>query len=69
MNKYQIIYTLFSPDGTQDMVNPIIMYATTESIIKQRLDKELQRRPGDLYQWEIAIQHAEDEQLLLFETT
>ncbi|PGS65384.1 hypothetical protein COC69_29410 [Bacillus cereus] len=69
MNKYQIIYTLFSPDGTQDMVNPIIMYATTESIIKQRLDKELQRRLGDLYQWEIAIQHAEDEQLLLFETT
>ncbi|PGS65387.1 hypothetical protein COC69_29380 [Bacillus cereus] len=69
MNKYQIIYTLFSPDGTQDMVNPIIMYATTESIIKQRLDKELQRRLGDLYQWEIAIQQAENEQLLLFETT
>ncbi|MFJ8116630.1 hypothetical protein [Bacillus mycoides] len=66
MNKYQVIYTLFSPDGTRDTEHSIVMYATTENIIKQRLDNELHRRMGDLYQWEIAVQQVEDEQLLLF---
>ncbi|MBW3493260.1 hypothetical protein [Bacillus sp. FDAARGOS_1420] len=66
MKKHQIIYTLISPNGDRDTIGPILMYATTGHILKQRLDKELQRRLGDLYQWEIAVQQVEDEQLVLF---
>ncbi|MGE6615092.1 hypothetical protein [Bacillus mycoides] len=65
MKKHQIIYTLISPDGNHDAIGPIVMYATTENIITQRLDKELQRRMGNLYQWEIEVKQIEDEQLLL----
>jgi hypothetical protein len=50
MKKYQIIYTLIPPNGDRDTIGPILMYATTENILKQHLDKELHRRLGDLYQ-------------------
>ncbi|MED2766025.1 hypothetical protein P4283_29310 [Bacillus thuringiensis] len=65
MNKYQVIYTLISPNNTRDIVAPIVMYATIENIIRQRLDKELQRRLGSSYQWEVEIQQIENEQLIL----
>ncbi|PEA91146.1 hypothetical protein [Bacillus thuringiensis] len=65
MKKLQIIYTLISPNGDRDTIGPILMYATTENIIKQRLDKELHRRMGDLYQWEIDVKQIENEQLVL----
>ncbi|MES1053887.1 hypothetical protein FOA24_34205 [Bacillus thuringiensis] len=69
MNKYQVIYTLISPGGTRDTVDSITIYAATENLIKQRLDKELQRRMGNLYQWEIEVRQIENEQLSLFEIT
>ncbi|MED1408086.1 hypothetical protein [Bacillus paramycoides] len=49
MKKYQVIYILISPDGTRDIVGSITIYSTTEKLITQRLDKELQRRMGDLF--------------------
>ncbi|PGS60510.1 hypothetical protein COC69_33295 [Bacillus cereus] len=65
MKKHQIICTIISPDDNRDAIGPLVMYATTENILKQRLDKELQRRLGNLYQWEIAVQQIENEQLVL----
>lgn len=39
----------FSPDEKWNMVDSVIWYVTTENIIKLRLEKEFQRRLGDLY--------------------
>lgn len=36
MKKHQIIYTLISPDGTRNIIDPIVMYTTTESILAQQ---------------------------------
>ncbi|MRA69897.1 hypothetical protein GH857_29875 [Bacillus thuringiensis] len=66
MKKHQIIWTIVSRGGNRDAIGPLVMYATTENIIKHRLDKELHRRMGVLYQWEIDVQQIENEQLILF---
>ncbi|WP_137012058.1 hypothetical protein [Bacillus wiedmannii] len=68
IKKYQIIYTLISPNGKCNETNAITIYAATENIARTRLFQEFQRRFGHLYRWEININSIEDEQLALFET-
>ncbi|MGG5741883.1 hypothetical protein [Bacillus cereus group sp. IBL03679] len=64
MKKHQVICTLTAPNGNRDVIGPIEIFATSENIIRQRLVKELQRRMGNLYQWEIEVQQIENEQLV-----
>ncbi|OOR12833.1 hypothetical protein BW897_09640 [Bacillus cereus] len=66
MKKYKITYTLIAPNGKHDTIGPITIYATTETIAKQQLVGELQRRLGHLYRWKINVQSVNQEQLILF---
>ena len=66
MNKYRVVYRLLSPNGHQHEKECLDIYAPTSEDVRQGMENELQRRMGNLYQWQIDVQQIEDEQLLLF---
>ncbi|EOO23551.1 hypothetical protein IIU_06957 [Bacillus cereus VD133] len=66
MKKYQVFYNIFSPSGQQYAEEYLEIYALTPEHVRQEMEKEFRRRLGNLYQWEIVVQQAEDEQLVLF---
>ncbi|HHT7154023.1 TPA: hypothetical protein ACTZ42_003784 [Bacillus cereus] len=65
MKKYQIFYSVFSPSGQQYEEKFITIYAPSVEHARRGIEKELQRRLGNLYQWDIDVQQIENEQLAL----
>lgn len=66
MNKYRVVYHLLSPNGHRYKRGCLEIYAPTSERVRQGMKNELQRRMGNLCQWQIDVQQIEDEQHLSF---